>query len=190
MTTTEDVKIIELLFERDEKVLVQISDRYKCLYNNILRQILNNEEDICECENDVLLAIWNSIPPNRPSNFPAYICKLARNISINRFKHNTRLKRSAGFAVVIEELSECIPDKFSDDYIKSTEKKEINTIINNFIKELDAETRILFIRRYFYLESISNIAKRYKMSENKVSVKLFRARNKLNKLFEKEGIAI
>lgn len=187
----EDINIIKSLFERDEKVLERISDRYKDLYRNILKQILSNDEDICECENDVLLAVWNSIPPNRPNNFSAYICKLARNISINKFKYNTRAKRGAQYTVFIEELSECIPDKSPrNNYNIIAEQKEINEILSNFVNNLDAENRILFIRRYFYLESVSSLAERYGISENKISVKLFRVRSKLHKLLEQEGIVL
>lgn len=187
----QDDIIINLLFDRDETVLEQISVRYKGLYKKILKQMLSNEEDICECENDVLLAVWNSIPPNRPSNFSAYICKLARNISINRFKYNTRAKRGTGYTLVIEELCECVPDQSPrNNYNKLAEQKEIGEIISRFVRILDAETRVLFIRRYFYLESVSSLAKRYEMSENRISVKLFRARNKLCDILRKEGIAL
>lgn len=190
MNKQDDI-IINLLFDRDETVLEQISVRYRGLYKKILKQMLSNEEDICECENDVLLAVWNSIPPNRPNNFSAYICKLARNISINRFKYNTRAKRGIGYTLVIEELYECIPDHSSkNNYNKIAEQKEIGEIISSFVRSLDAETRVLFIRRYFYLESVSSLAKRYEMSENRISVKLFRARNKLCDILRKEGIAL
>ena len=187
----EDVKIIEMLFERQEKVLELISSKFKNLYKSVIEQILDDKEDVLECENDVLLAIWNSIPPNRPNSLAAYICKLARNISINRYKYNKRAKRDSGYALVLDELGECIPDKISKTlYDDIAEQKEIKTILNDFIKGLDAETRVIFIRRYFYLESVSSIAKRYKISENAVAVKLHRTRKKLHKLLEEEGISI
>lgn len=191
MNKTEDFKIIDLLFERDEKALDQISGKYKSLYKSILLKILNDSEDISECENDVLLAVWNSIPPNRPNNLSAYICKIARNISINKLKYNTRQKRSAGYKLVLEDLSECIPDNSGDGSIeKISENKEIGKVISSFLRTLDIESRILFVRRYFYLETVAELSKRYGYSENKISVKLFRARTKLYKYLEKEGIEI
>ncbi len=188
---TKDEQIIEALFSRDESILEQISNNYKNLYISVLRQILGSEEDVSECENDVLLAVWNSIPPNRPDNLAAYISKLARNISINRFKYNTRSKRAAGYMLVLEELSECIPDsKSGKEITRLEENKELSKILNDFLKGLDPETRVLFVRRYFYLESVGSLAERYGFTENKVSVKLHRARNKLHKILEKEAVII
>lgn len=187
----EDVKIIEMLFDRQENVLELISSKFKNLYKSVIEQILDDKEDVLECENDLLLAVWNSIPPNRPNSLAAYICKLARNISINRYKYNKRAKRDSGYTIVLDELSECIPNKISkSEYEDITEQKEIKNVLNNFVKGLDVETRVIFIRRYFYLESVSNIAKRYKISENSVAVKLYRARKKLHKLLAEEGIVI
>lgn len=190
MQVQKQEEIVALLFERNEEVLEQISVQYGCLYKGILRQILNNPEDISECENDVLLAVWNSIPPNRPNNFSAYICKLARNVSVNRFKYNNRAKRSSGYTLVVEELCECIPDNSTEKEYNKVEREEINEIISNFVRELDAETRVLFVRRYFYLESVASLAERFEIPENRISVKLFRARNKLQDVFRKEGIAL
>ena len=191
MNTTEDIKIIDLLFQRNESGLSQIEAKYKNLYKSILAKLLSNGEDVEECENDVLLAVWNSIPPNRPENLSAYICKIARNVSINKFKYNTRTKRSKGYITAIEELSECIPDKAAEgSFDKKAEQKEISEAISDFLRGMDAETRILFIRRYFYLESVTELSKRYGISENRISVKLFRTRAKLHKYLEKEGIFI
>ncbi|MBO5231873.1 MAG: sigma-70 family RNA polymerase sigma factor [Clostridia bacterium] len=191
MNTTEDIKIIDLLFERNESGLSQIEAKYKNLYKSILAKLLSNGEDVEECENDVLLAVWNSIPPNRPENLSAYICKIARNVSINKFKYNTRTKRSKGYITALEELSECIPDKAAEgSFDKKAEQKEISEAISDFLRGMDAETRILFIRRYFYLESVTELSKRYGISENRISVKLFRTRAKLHKYLEKEGIFI
>ncbi|MBE6760698.1 MAG: sigma-70 family RNA polymerase sigma factor [Ruminococcaceae bacterium] len=191
MKKTEDAKIIDLLFKRDEAGLNQISNKYKNLYRTILTNLLNSKEDISECENDVLLAIWNSIPPNRPTNLSAYVCKIARNISINKFKYNARIKRSTPYVAVIDELSECIPDNSPDNRLgEKLEQEEFKNVISAFLRSLNTETRILFIRRYFCMETVSQLSERYGISENKISVKLFRARIKLHKYLEKEGIEI
>lgn len=191
MKTTEDIKIIELLFERNEQGITQIAEKYKHLYKSILVKILNNGEDISECENDVLLAIWNSIPPNRPNNLSAYISKIARNISINKFKYNNRSKRASGYTAALDELCECIPDKNSRISFDSIEEQnQIKRLISDFLIKLDDESRILFVRRYFYLESVAELSKRYGISENKISVKLFRTRKKLQIFLEKGGVIL
>lgn len=177
--------IIDRLLERDEAVLDELTQHYSKLYKGILREILHDESDVEECANDLLLAVWNSIPPNRPNSLPAYICKIARNIGINRYKYNNRQKRSSGYTVMLSELDGCITDRMS--LLRQSEDDEsIRLAISDFLRGLDAETRILFVRRYIYLESVTSLSERFEISENHVSVKLFRARKKLKKLLEKE----
>lgn len=191
MKTTEDIKIIELLFERDQEALAHVEAKYKNLYKSILTRILSDSEDISECENDVLLAVWDSIPPNRPNNLSAYISKIARNISINKFKYNNRSKRSDGYTAALDELYECIPDKSPQNSIDVMEEQSrIKKILSEFFEKLDKESRVLFIRRYFYLETVTELSKRYNITENKISVKLFRARKKLHKILGKEDIEL
>ena len=185
----EDKRIIDLLFARSENALDELSCKYSRLYRNILRQLLGNESDAEECANDVLLAVWNSIPPNRPDNLPAYLCKIARRIGINRARYRTRQKRNADYTVLLSELDDCIPDRDSPDG-QETEGETIRAVLSDFLRGLDKETRVLFVRRYIYLETVASLAERFGLSENHVSVKLFRARKKLKKLLEKEEIFI
>lgn len=183
----DDSIIIDQLFGRAENALDELSRKYSRLYKGILREMLGDERDVEECESDLLLALWNSIPPNRPGSLPAYICKVARNIGINRLKYNKRQKRDCGYTIALSELDDCIPDRESDG---REESGRIGSLLSDFIRNLDAETRILFVRRYVYLESVTSLAGRFGMSENHVSVKLFRARNKLKKVLEKEDISL
>ena len=184
----DDQKIIELLFLRTESALDEISRKYSRLYTGILREIVSDACDAEECANDVLLAVWNSIPPHRPKNLSAYICKLARRIGIDRFRYNTVGKRN-GYTVALEELTECLPSE--NPFGEQAEQSEaIRNILSEFIRGLDPETEILFVRRYIYLESVMSLAERFEMDENRVAVKLCRARKKLKKLLEKEGIRI
>ena len=185
----DDQKIIELLFLRTESVLNEISFKYSRLYTGIIREIISDERDAQECANDVLLAVWNSIPPNSPQNLSAYICKLARRIGIDRFRRNTADKRGGGCDVSLSELEECLPSEasFGDQRDQSD---VIRSVLSDFIRGLDPETEILFVRRYIYLESVMSLAERFDLEENRVSVKLSRARKKLKKLLEKEGIRI
>lgn len=180
----DDKQIIELLFCRSETALDQISLNYSNLISTVLNGILSDKSDIDECKNDVLLAIWNSIPPQNPDSLCAYITKLARRIGIDKLRYNTRGKRDIKNVVPISELEDCLPAQELDD------DGEIAKILSDFIKSLDAQSEILFIRRYVYLESVSSLANRFELDENLVSVKLYRARKKLKKALEKEGIII
>ena len=185
----DDNRIIELLFERAENALDEVSHKYSRLYKGIIREVLSDEYDVEECENDVLMAVWNTIPPNRPDSLSSYICKVARRIGINRFKYNTRQKRNTGYIVLLSELGDCLPtDEPIDD---SDERSElIGSVLSDFIRSLDPETEILFVRRYMYLESVTDLAKRFELDENRISVKLYRARKKLKKVLEKEGLKV
>lgn len=187
----EDRKIKKLLFERSEDALKLLSLKYSRLYRGILRETLSNESDIEECANDVLLAVWNSIPPNDPESLSAYVCKIARRVGINRYKYNTRDKRSTAYTVMLSELEDCIPDTtFGDEYESGERAEKIRGVLSDFLKSLDAQTRVLFVRRYVYFESVSSLSERFGISENSISVKLFRTRKKLQKLLEKEGIYV
>lgn len=184
-----DLTIIELLWERSETALTAISEQYSRLYKGIIREILGDESDTEECANDVLLAVWNSIPPNRPDSLPAYICKLARRIGIDRLRHDTRQKRNGGYTIALSELEECLPaEALSNDDGEIGE--QIQAVLSEFVRSLDPETRILFIRRYIYLETVTDLAKRFEMKENRISARLYRARKKLKRMLEKEGITL
>ena len=185
----DDYRIIELLFERAEHALDEVSRKYSRLYKGIIREVLGDECDVEECGNDVLLALWNTIPPNRPNSLPAYICTIARRIGINRFKFNTRQKRNTGYMVMLSELEDCLP---ANEPIADSDEQDarIHTVLSDFIRSLDPESEILFVRRYLYLESVTDLAKRFELDENRISVKLYRARKKLKKVLEKEGIKV
>lgn len=187
----DDKKIISLLFERSEYALDSLSKKYSRLYKGVLRETLSNESDVEECANDVLLAVWNSIPPNSPDCLSAYVCKCARRIGINRYKYNTREKRNTGYTVMLSELDDCIPDNsYEDEYLKREQSEQLRQILSDFVRSLDAETRVLFVRRYIYLEPVASLSERYGIKENVISVKLFRARRKLKKILSKEGIYV
>ncbi len=180
-----DVKIIEYLFERREEGIEKIAELYSGLYKSILRQILANESDVAECANDVLLAVWNSIPPNRPRNLQSYICQIARNIGINKYKHLTREKRNNAYTIMLSELEESLP---SNDREVDETSERISAVLSDFLRELKPDVRVLFIRRYIYFESVASLAVRFGVNENAISAKLFRARVKLRKKLEKEGL--
>ena len=185
----DDVRIIELLFARSESALEEVSRKYSRLYMRILGGILVDAHDGEECANDLLLAVWNSIPPNRPRSLLAYVCKLARRIGIDRFRYNTGKKRNGEYTVSLTELSECLP---SDEPVAEDGERtsRIREVLSEFLRDCDAETRVLFVRRYVFLESVAELASRFALAENRVSVKLYRARKRLKKLLAREGIEV
>jgi len=181
----EDNTIIELFFARDENALNEVTTKYSRLYINVLRSVLDDSSDIEECQNDLLLMLWKLIPPERPRCLGAFICKLARRIGIDRYRRNTRLKRGGGRTVTVSEEESAI---IAEEPLSEDDSKEIGEAISRFLSSIDKETRILFIRRYFYGESVAELSKRFELSENVISVRLHRAKGKLRKQLEKEGI--
>jgi RNA polymerase sigma-70 factor (ECF subfamily) len=185
----EDKVIIDMLFERNENALEQINAKYSRLYVSIIRETLSDESDVCECANDCLLAVWNSIPPNRPDNLPSYICKIARRLGINRYRYNTRQKRGESYTKLLSELEDYLPDNSQNAFFSGEVPPEkFAAVLEDFVRSLDASTRVLFVRRYVYFESVASLAERFEMKENLVAVKLHRAKLKLKKILEKEGI--
>lgn len=184
-----DDKIIELLFDKDERGLEVIKQKYSALYKGILRQTLSDENDVKECENDLLLAVWNSIPPQNPRSLKAYICVIARRLGVDRYRYNSRQKRGNGYTLLLSEIGDCIPDNNSVDFSETDEENQkVKSVLDNFLKGLDKKTRVLFVHRYFLFYSVYDIAEKFNLKENYISVRLFRAKNKLKKLLKKENI--
>lgn len=179
---------MEGLFDRKEDALKEISLKYARLYRTILRETVAEERDVEECANDLLLALWNSIPPHRPESLPSYICKIARRIGINRYRHNTCQKRGEGYTLLLSELEECIPDPAAERRTAdAADSERLRTLLSAFVRGLPGDDRVLFVRRYFYLEPVADLAGTFGMSANAVSVKLHRVRKKLKKQLQKEG---
>ncbi len=184
----DDQKIVDLLFHRNESALAEVDAKYTHLYKGILRRVLRDEQDVEECANDVLMGLWNSIPPNRPQYMTAYICKIARRVGIDKLRYNTRLRRNPEYQVMLSELEDCWPDtqSFPDDF----SSQEIQAVLSDFIRSLEPQTKVLFVRRYIYLETIPELANRFDLRENYISVRLHRVRKKLQTFLSKEGIYI
>ena len=182
-----DQKLTEQLWQRNESALAEVESRYSRLYMGMLRRVLHDEQDVQECANDVLSALWNSIPPNRPDSLEAYLCTLSRRIAIDRYRYNTRDKRSAPYTVMLSELEDVLPDPES---MTETEDGRVIALLNQFVASLDPRTRVLFVRRYVRCETVEELARRFGMGENAVSSRLYRARNKLRKLLRKENVRI
>lgn len=183
----DDSKIIELFFERSESAIIQTSIKYNALCLSIATNILGNTEDSEECVNDTYLALWNNIPPMRPENLSAYICRIIRNLSLKRLEYNQAKKRDKNMVVSLQELQDILPDSLTSHKFS---EEETGRIISDFLKTEKPEARNVFIRKYWYFDSVSAIAKRYKFSESKVKSLLFHTRNRLKKHLIKEGVHI
>ena len=184
-----DEEIITLYWKRDEKAIAVTAERYGSYCHSISYNILPNTEDAQECVNDTWLGAWKSMPPHRPGRLSAYLGRITRNLSLNRFKHYTAEKRGLGqTSLVLSELEECIPAENSvEQYI---EEMDLARSINRFLYAQPRQKRNIFIRRYWYLCPIRDIAASSGMSESKITSLLFRMRNELKAHLEKEEIHI
>lgn len=183
----DDLRIIELYSERNEAAIKETDLKYGKLCRSIAYNILGNTEDAEECVNDTLLSVWNKIPETKPDNLKAFVCRIARNNALKKLEYNTAEKRSPNAAVSLTELEEIIPDnRFPFD----TAEKELSKLISEFLRQQKPEIRKVFIRRYWYFDSVSAIAARFSYSESKVKSMLFHTRSKLKKFLTKEGIDI
>lgn len=178
-----DASIMELLRERDESALKELKNKYDGLCCYIAGNILPRREDIEECVNSAYYDIWNKIPSEEPQDLKTYLCRIVKNKAIDRLKYNRAQKRNSQYEVSLDELSECIPDSRGDDI--SAEK--LAGIISCFLRTQDEIRRKVFVRRYWYGDSISKIAEFYDINEKTVATYLFRTRKKLKEYLKKEG---
>ena len=185
----EDSKIIDLYWARKEQALEETDAKYGSYCRTIARNILRNFEDTEECVSDTWLHAWNSMPPQRPGILSAFLGRITRNLSFDRCKYQQAAKRGGGtLPLALDELGECIPASGRVEH--ALEQKELAAAIDRFLRTLPEKDCNLFLRRYWYVDSISVIADRYGMKENTVKSILFRTREKLRKFLGEEGIAV
>lgn len=184
--TMEDKKITEMFLQRKENAVELLLEKYGQLFKSLAYNVLGSLEDAEECVNDACLEIWNAIPPANPETLVAFSCKIVRRVAINRLRFNLRQKRNSDITFPIGELEECLC--VSDETSKLVESDNLHSIINDFLRELDEESRALFVRRYFFFDGVSELSKRFRISENRISVRLHRLRKKLALRLNEEGI--
>ena len=188
----EDNQIVDLYWERNERAITESDAKYGSFCAGIAMHILDNAQDAEECVNDTYLRAWNAIPPTRPARLGAFLGKITHNLSLDRYKAKKAAKRGDSlFLVSLDELSECIPagsNGFGSGFDDETEARRIGECINRFLRKQSGEVRDVFICRYFYSDSIGEIARRFGLSESKIKSMLHRARGKLKKYLESEGI--
>ena len=182
----EDAEIVELYWARDEDAITQTKAKYGAYLNRVAYNILSDLEDSQECVSDTLLAAWRSMPDNRPKNLRTYLGKITRQVSIDLYRRRNRMKRYASeYAISLEELG----DSFTDG---RTPEDELNArllteTVNRFLRTLPDEARNTFIGRYYFFDSVKNVARYCGMSESKCKSMLYRTRQSLKVYLQKEG---
>ena len=185
----EDSRIVELYLHRDETAIAHTADQYGAKLRNISFNIVQNQETAEECENDTYLQAWTSIPPNTPHGYLfAYLARIIRHISIDRCRYQQRLCRNAYIQELSAELQCCIPGP--EDTQLQVEAIALGQSISNFLRKQPETVRNVFLRRYWYMDSIDSIADRFGMTQSKVKSMLFRTRNALRECLEKEDYTL
>lgn len=185
----EDQQIIDLFFSRSENAISETAHKYGRYCHSIAYRILQNEEDSEECVNDTYLKAWDAIPPKHPEKLSAFLGKLTRNLSLHLYeKHHAEKRGSGRVALALDELSDCVPS--ADNVAQAVDDMALAEILNHFLGVLPAQPRTMFLRRYWYFDSVSEIASLFGVSESKVKMSLLRTRGKLKQFLEKEGVCL
>ena len=183
----EDSKIIEFLFARNEAGIKHMDDTYGRRLFVLADNIVRNGQDAEESVSDTYLKAWNTIPPKSPTHLFAYLAKICRNFALKKLDWKTAAKRNAEGVCLTQEMESCIPDTSRD---RELESRELGQILDAFLRTLSDENQMVFLRRYWYVDTISEIAVRYGISESAVQMRLIRTRSKLAAYLEKEGIKV
>lgn len=183
----KDKQIIDIYFSRDERAIKETDKKYGKLCFMLANNLLRSNEDSEECVNDTYLTVWNKIPPARPKNFTAFICKITRNLALKKLELKNAKKRSPDVIISLSEIEEIIPDNSS---ATDFEDEEVGKLISDFLRSEKELNRNVFLRKYWFFDSISSIAKMYSLSESNVKSMLFRTRNSLRDFLKKEGFEL
>lgn len=180
--------IVRLFLERNEQAIEECRTRYSRYLREIALRILGNREDAEECESDTYLDAWNSIPPNEPEDLKTYLGKLARRNSIDRLRRENAVKRGGSeYALSLDELAECVTDD-EDPTASEVDGRELERMIDGFLRTLPDTERRIFLRRYWFADPIAEIAERFGYKEVRVRTQLFRTREKLKQFLLQEGV--
>ena len=182
-----DTNIIDLYWSRSEQAIEETDKAYGRTLLGLSQRILQNKQDAEENVYDTYMRAWESIPPQRPVYFKAFLTKICRCLALDRLDWRNASKRNAELVSLTEEMASCIPDKRIDDQL---EGKELGELLNRFLGTISRENRMIFLRRYWFADSIQEIAGRYGMSQSKVKTSLHRTRTKLSAFLAKEGVAL
>ncbi|MBQ9748155.1 MAG: sigma-70 family RNA polymerase sigma factor [Clostridia bacterium] len=183
-----DESILDLLFARSEQGLRAMDRKYGGDCHRISRNILGSKEDAEECVNDAYLGVWNAVPPARPNPLAAFLFRILRNYCIKRHHANTAKKRDSTYDVALEELDAVL---CSEESVEGhLEREELRAVIESFLDAISREDRVIFMRRYWFSDTLADIAARVGLTEKNVSVRLFRLRERLRKHLMERGISV
>lgn len=180
----EDSKIISLLWQRAETAITALAEAFGKRLQATAMNILGSFRDAEECVNDTYLAVWNAVPPKKPDPLAAFVYKTGRNLALKRLRSNTALKRGGGYDLSLEELEGCIPGPALEEAV---EARALGQAIDSFLSTVSRESRNIFLRRYWFGDSVGDIARCLGMKENTVSVRLSRLRVQLKDYLTKKG---
>ena len=178
-----DQDIIKLYFERNERAIVETDRSYGKVCMQVSMNILDSRPDAEECINDTYLHTWNSIPPTKPGSLCAFVCRIARNLSLNRLRDLRREKRNSELTVSLDELEACIPAAVED-------AGELSTLLNDFLEGLDETNRVLFMGRYWYSYAIDDLAAQMGLTDKAVYMRLHKTREKLRAYLAERGYRV
>lgn len=177
----DDRRIVELFLERSEEAILETDIKYGRYCHKIAFNVLGNDEDSEECVNDAYMRAWGSIPPNEPDSMASYIGRITRNLALDKLRQKQSDKRGNGeVPVVLDELAECVSGH--DELERRQDSAEIAAAIDSFLDELNSVERGVFMRRYWMMEPIADVANRYDISVSKTTTMLFRLRNRLKNI--------
>ncbi len=182
----EDSQIVDGFFRRDPQAVAAVQEKYERHCLNAARHILPDERDAEECVSDVWLRLWNAIPPERPRSLAAYITTVTRRVALDKCDYNHAAQRRSDLTVAFEDLEGCLSGE--DTAVRAMEQEDFRRVLNAFLRRLTRQSRSYFIRRYWYGESIREIAESCGDGEEKVKSSLFRTRQRLRTVLEKEGM--
>lgn len=189
MKALDDSRIVELYLTRDENAIEQTALKYGKRLRSLAYGIVEDTQTAEECESDTYMEAWRSIPPNEPRSYLyAFLARITRHVALNYCRSRNRLKRNAFICELSTEMEECIPSP--DDSACPIDDMALKDALNSFLGSLSDEKRNIFIRRYWYMDSISEISERFSLSESKIKTTLFRCREQLRKHLKKEGYNI
>ena len=188
MDHLEDAAIISLYWRRDAQAIPATAEKYGSYCTAVARNILRDQRDAEECVNDTYLAVWNAIPPQKPDPLRTFVCKIARNLAAAKYHANTAKKRNSRYDAALDELEGCLAAGGSVE--EAYDAKELSEAINAFLSSLSYTDRFLFVRRYWYSDSMQDIAAMIGSTANSVAVRLYRLREKLRHYLIREGLLV
>lgn len=183
----DDNRIMDLYFARNEDAIRHTQDTYGRRLFMLAENIVHNDQDAQECENDTYLKAWNTIPPQHPTYFFGYLAKICRNFALGRLDWNMAAKRNAPVVSLTQEMECCIPDASRE---RELDSRELGRVLDRFLREQSKENRMVFLRRYWYADTIAEIAVRYGIGESAVRMRLNRTRERLSEYLKKEGYLV